>query len=34
MAKPRRRGVAVDDGDPEPPGARSFEQPELRRAAA
>ena len=34
MAKAGRRRIAVDDGDPETSGARSFEQPELSRAAA
>jgi hypothetical protein len=34
MAKARGGGIAVDDGDPETSGARSFEQPELSRAAA
>ena len=33
-AEAGRRRIAVDDGEPEPAGARSLEQPELSRAAA
>jgi hypothetical protein len=33
MAKAGGCRIAVDDGDPETSGARSFEQPELSRAA-
>ena len=34
VPEPRRARIAVDDGDPQPAGARGLEQPELRGARA